>query len=33
VLRERRPLPPRVESMIRQLDEPRRTSQARRYIG
>jgi GT2 family glycosyltransferase len=33
VLRERRPLPARVESMIRLLDEPRRTSQARRYIG
>jgi GT2 family glycosyltransferase len=33
VLRERRPLPAHVESMIRLLDEPRRTSQARRYVG
>jgi GT2 family glycosyltransferase len=33
VLRERRPLPARVESMIRLLEEPRRTSQARRYVG
>jgi N-acetylglucosaminyl-diphospho-decaprenol L-rhamnosyltransferase len=33
VLRARRPVPPQVESMIRALDEPRRTSRARRYIG
>jgi N-acetylglucosaminyl-diphospho-decaprenol L-rhamnosyltransferase len=33
VLRARRPVPPHVESMIRALDEPRRTSQARRYVG
>jgi GT2 family glycosyltransferase len=33
VLRERRPLPARVESVIRLLDEPRRTSAARRYVG
>jgi GT2 family glycosyltransferase len=33
VLRERRTLPARVESAIRLLDHPRRTSQARRYVG
>lgn len=33
VLRDRRPLPPRVESMIRLLDAPRRSSAARRYVG
>lgn len=33
VLRERRPLPARVEAMIRLLDEPRRHSPARRYVG
>jgi hypothetical protein len=33
VLRARRRVPPHVESMIRALDEPRRTSQARRYVG
>jgi GT2 family glycosyltransferase len=33
VLRERRPLPMRVESMIRLLDESRRHSRARRYVG
>jgi len=33
VLRERRPLPARVEAMIRLLDEPRRNSRARRYVG
>jgi GT2 family glycosyltransferase len=33
VLRERRPVPPRVESMIRLLDEPRRKSPARKYVG
>ena len=33
VVRARRPLPPRVESMIRLLDAPRRDSQARRYTG
>jgi GT2 family glycosyltransferase len=33
VLRSRRPVPPEVESMIRALDEPRRTSRARRYVG
>ena len=33
VLRERRPVPPRSEAWIRLLDEPRRASAARRYIG
>jgi GT2 family glycosyltransferase len=33
VLRERRPVPPHVESWIRLLEEPRRTSAARRYVG
>jgi hypothetical protein len=33
VLRARRPAPPRVESMIRLLDAPRRSSKARRYVG
>lgn len=33
VLRERRPVPPRVERMIRALDAPRRASAARRYAG
>lgn len=33
VLRERRPLPARVEAMIGLLDEPRRRSRARRYVG
>lgn len=33
VLRERRPVPPRVETWIRLLDEPRRASSARRYVG
>lgn len=33
VLRERRQVPDRVESWIRLLDEPRRTSAARRYVG
>jgi GT2 family glycosyltransferase len=33
VLRARRPVPARVESMIRALDAPRRESQARRYVG
>jgi GT2 family glycosyltransferase len=33
VLRARRPLPPSAEAMIRALDEPRRTSRARRYVG
>jgi GT2 family glycosyltransferase len=33
LLRARRPVPPRVEAMIRALDEPRRASQARRYVG
>jgi GT2 family glycosyltransferase len=33
VLRARRPVPPRVESMIRRLDAPRRSSRARRYVG
>jgi GT2 family glycosyltransferase len=32
-LRARRPVPPRVEVMIRALDEPRRSSAARRYVG
>jgi GT2 family glycosyltransferase len=33
VLRERRPVPPEVEARIRLLEEPRRTSPARRYVG
>jgi GT2 family glycosyltransferase len=33
VLRERRPVPPEVEAQIRLLQEPRRTSAARRYVG
>jgi GT2 family glycosyltransferase len=33
VLRERQPLPPRVEAWQRLLDEPRRNSAARRYVG
>ncbi|HWG64046.1 MAG TPA: glycosyltransferase [Streptosporangiaceae bacterium] len=33
VLRERRPVPPGVEAQIRLLDEPRRTSAARRYVS
>jgi hypothetical protein len=33
LLRARRPVPPRVEAMIRALDEPRRRSRARRYVG
>jgi GT2 family glycosyltransferase len=33
VLRERRPLPPSVEASIRLLDEPRRRSAARQYVG
>jgi GT2 family glycosyltransferase len=33
VLRERRVVPPRAERMIRLLDEPRRGSRARRYVG
>jgi GT2 family glycosyltransferase len=33
VLRERRPVPARVEAMIRALDAPRRASRARRYVG
>ena len=33
VVRARRPVPPRVEAMIRAMDEPRRTSRARRYVG
>jgi GT2 family glycosyltransferase len=33
VLRERKPVPARVEAMIRLLDEPRRRSRARRYVG
>ena len=33
VLRERRPVPPRVEAWIQLLDAPRRTSAARRYVG
>ncbi|MBV9792487.1 MAG: glycosyltransferase [Actinobacteria bacterium] len=33
VLRERRPVPPRVESSIQRLDAPRRSSAARRYVG
>jgi GT2 family glycosyltransferase len=33
VLRERRPVPARVEAIIRRLDEPRHDSPARRYVG
>jgi GT2 family glycosyltransferase len=33
VLRERRPVPPAVEAWIQLLDEPRRVSAARRYVG
>ena len=33
VLCERRPLPPGVEAQLRLLEEPRRASQARRYVG
>ena len=33
VLAERRPVPGRVESWLRLLDEPRRASRARRYVG
>jgi hypothetical protein len=33
VLRACRPVPPRVEAMIRALDAPRRASAARRYVG
>lgn len=33
VLRARRPVPGRVEAMIRSLDAPRRASRARRYVG
>ncbi|MBV9383888.1 MAG: glycosyltransferase [Streptosporangiaceae bacterium] len=33
VLRDRRQVPAHVEAMIRTLDEPRRTSRARRYVG
>jgi GT2 family glycosyltransferase len=33
VLRERRPVPPEVEARIRLLEEPRRASSARRYVG
>lgn len=33
VLRERQPLPPSVEASIRLLDEPRRQSTARQYVG
>jgi GT2 family glycosyltransferase len=33
VLRERRPVPARVEAIIRGLDQPRQASQARRYVG
>jgi|SRR5579859_31773 len=33
VLRERKPLPPRVEAQMRLLDGPRRASRARRYVG
>lgn len=33
VLRERRPVPAHVESWIRLLEEPRRISRARRYVG
>jgi GT2 family glycosyltransferase len=33
VLRERRPVPPAVEASIQLLDQPRRASPARRYVG
>jgi GT2 family glycosyltransferase len=33
VLRERRPVPPHVEAWMRLLEEPRRNSRARRYVG
>lgn len=33
VLRERRPVPPEVEAQIQLLEEPRRASAARRYVG
>jgi GT2 family glycosyltransferase len=33
VLRERRPVPPGVEAWIKLLDEPRRASSARQYVG
>jgi GT2 family glycosyltransferase len=33
VLRARQPVPPRVEAWLRLLDEPRRNSAARRYVG
>ncbi|GAB3212670.1 glycosyltransferase family 2 protein [Marinactinospora thermotolerans] len=33
VLRERAPVPPRVEQGLRLLEEPQRTSRARRYVG
>lgn len=33
VLRERRPVPPEVEAQIQLLEEPRRASSARRYVG
>ena len=33
LLRARRPVPPAVEGMIRAVDEPRRASRARRYVG
>jgi GT2 family glycosyltransferase len=33
LLRARRPVPPAVEGMIRALDEPRRASRARHYVG
>ncbi len=33
VLRESLPVPPEVEAQIQLLEEPRRTSSARRYVG
>ena len=33
VLRERRPVPPEVEAQIQLLEQPRRVSPARRYVG
>jgi GT2 family glycosyltransferase len=33
LLRERRPVPPRVEEQMGLLEEPRRASRARRYVG
>jgi hypothetical protein len=33
VVRQRRPVPAHVESWIQLLEEPRRTSRARRYVG